>query len=96
LLFDDVVDVVLADGMIFWEYGRRRLGPAVAARKLRFVPAFTVTPYSMVFRRAEDRDAFNERLRHLRTSGALENINDVYLARYGLPYRLPVADPEGG
>jgi polar amino acid transport system substrate-binding protein len=76
LLIGDEVDAVVADGAIFFEYNKR-LG-AKRSIDTKFVALACATPYHMVFRSADVRDAFNRGL--LAHSSDIRLIEERFLA----------------
>jgi polar amino acid transport system substrate-binding protein len=84
-----LVDVVVADELIFDFYTRQVLGEQYASysRQLEFDPVFCPTPYQMLFRDVALRDAFNKGLQVIRANGMLRAINRKYLARLNRPAR---------
>lgn len=83
MLIDGTVDAVIADGAILFEYNRR-LGSAGVLADMEFAPVFCATPYRMVFRKAQARAAFDEGMAKLRASGALERIEERFIAEHRL------------
>lgn len=94
LLFAGRVDAVLADGLIFAEYNRLLLAKAEAGGALPFNPRqevvftaiFPPTPYTMMFRDAGLRDAFDRCFSELEKKGRIEAINRAAVE----PYRATV------
>ncbi|MGD9829943.1 MAG: substrate-binding periplasmic protein [Hyphomicrobiaceae bacterium] len=74
------VDVVIADELIFNFYTRELLGDGFQtyARTLAFDPVFCPTPYQMVFRDYELRQAFNAGMAVIARNGELDRINRKY------------------
>jgi polar amino acid transport system substrate-binding protein len=83
---NDVVDVVVADHLIFTHYTREVLGEnyVALARGTRFDPVFCPTPYQMVFRDNALRDQFDRGLEILRLNGELDAINARYNEQAGV------------
>jgi polar amino acid transport system substrate-binding protein len=88
---EGLVDVVVADELIFDFYTRQVLGERYAdySKRLEFDPIFCPTPYQMLFRDAALRDAFNKGLQVIRANGMLRAINRKYLAKLSRPARMP-------
>ncbi|WP_281262034.1 transporter substrate-binding domain-containing protein [Azospirillum thermophilum] len=94
LLFAGRVDAVLADGLIFAEHNRLLLAKAEMGGTLPFDPRqevvfaaiFPPTPYTMMFRDAALRDAFDRCFSDLEKKGRIDEINRAAVE----PYRATV------
>lgn len=64
MLLDRRIDVVVADGAIFFEYTRRLLESGTIG-DFAFLPVSCATPYRMVFRNARHQQLFDKGLRAL-------------------------------
>jgi polar amino acid transport system substrate-binding protein len=86
MLAQNFVDVVISDRLIFDTYDRKVLGAQYqkTAPTLVFDPAFCPTPYRIVFRTDEMRNAFNHGLSVIRQSGELDRINARYQQGAGI------------
>ncbi|MEL7543102.1 MAG: transporter substrate-binding domain-containing protein, partial [Pseudomonadota bacterium] len=80
MLENGFVDAVIADELIFEFYTRELLEAQFDnfATALAFAPVFCATPYQMVFRDFELRQAFNKGLKKIRRNGLLRRINLQY------------------
>ncbi len=77
LLSEGLVDAVVADGAIFFEYNRRLMHSAKMP-DAAFSAVFCPTPYVMVFRSAKLRDDFNKGLKIISENGTLRAIQTKY------------------
>lgn len=84
MLDERSVDVVIADRLIVDHYNRE---VGASSKELVFDPVFCPTPYHLVFRTDEMRNAFDRGLEAISVSGELERINDKYLASAGIVER---------
>ncbi|MBI1206480.1 MAG: ABC transporter substrate-binding protein [Azospirillum sp.] len=90
LLFARRIDAVLADGLIFAEYGRQLILRADHGEVLpfdphqpeRFTAIFPPTPYVMAFRDQGLRDDFDRCFATLSRSGRIDAINRAVVSRY--------------
>jgi hypothetical protein len=80
LLAENIVDIVIADGVILSEYNRR-LEPALKIPEELFAAVFCETPYAMAFRTVEMKERFNAGLGVISRNGQLDAINNAFLER---------------
>jgi ABC-type amino acid transport substrate-binding protein len=87
LLMENVVDAVLADGSIFFEYNRR-LNNSRDIPGVFFAAVFCPTPYKMIFRTSEMKNRFNRGLAIIAGNGRLAEIEDRFLRDSAPPTAL--------
>jgi len=86
MFVNGLVDVVIADELIFANYTNDLLGAGYGAfmANVRFDPVFCPTPYHAVFRDESLRNAFEEGLKVIKANGTVAAIDQTFRRRYAI------------